>query len=210
MSDYKIKVCGMKEYENIQALISLNPDYIGYIFYPKSKRYVGENPDTTIFSIVPGNIKKVGVFVNTELEAVLDKVNKYGLQMVQLHGGESEDYCKQLKEQGIEIIKTFSIQNVLPVNVMMRYQPLVDYFLFDTRTPRFGGSGEKFDWKILESYALEKPVFLSGGIGPDDAAGIKEMDMPFVQVLDINSRFELEPGYKNVDAVKYFVQEIRQ
>lgn len=195
----KLKVCGMREENNIRELLALSPDFVGLIFYPKSPRYVTEPVDWKNW---PEDIKKVGVFVNPTEEAVLEKVKEYQLDFIQLHGGESVDFVKALHEQGLKLIKVFGVMDELPIRKMEPYEAYVDYFLFDTKTPAYGGSGKKFDWLILMDYSLNKPFFLSGGIDIADVAAIQGLKLDKLLAIDINSRFEVEPGLKNIKKVK--------
>jgi phosphoribosylanthranilate isomerase len=205
----KIKVCGMREKDNIQALLELNPDYIGFIFYERSVRYVGEHFDPSIASFVPPGVGKVGIFVNADQEDVIRKVSLYGLDFVQLHGRETAVYCAKLANKGIQIIKAFGIDNAFSYSGMNEYCDYCRYFLFDTRTSSMGGSGEKFNWKVLEEYPFSSSFFLSGGIGPDDTVKIADLSHLNIHALDINSRFESGPGLKNIDVVKKFIEKIR-
>lgn len=209
-SQLKIKVCGMKHNENVSDLIELQPNFIGFIFYPQSKRFVGENFDKTIVENIPQTVKKVGVFVNDEIENVSAKVLKYKLDFVQLHGNETSEYCEKLYRQNVNIIKAFSVNTTFDFDVLENYQNYVQFFLFDTPTLGFGGSGKKFDWEILEKYHLEKPFFLSGGIDVDDIQEIINMNHEKLFAIDINSRFETEPAKKDISKIKTFIEKLRQ
>ncbi len=205
----KVKVCGMRQFENIQEITQLPIDLMGFIFYPKSKRFVGEDFDPKILYSIPETIQKVGVFVNEDLETVFEKYQKYNLDFVQLHGKESPEFCQKLKQQNLEIIKVFSIGTVFDFSILEAYKPHCDYFLFDTQTPDYGGSGQKFSWEILKKYDNEIPLFLSGGIGQDDASAIQELDFLNIEVIDINSRFELEPALKNPKWIEKFINDLK-
>lgn len=194
-----LKVCGMRDEANIKGLIALTPDFIGFIFYPKSKRFVGEN---FIMPLVPISIKKVGVFVNEALPNLLSLVKKHELDFVQLHGNETVEYVQEVKMNGIKILKVFSVSDVLPIQSMKKYLSLVDYFLFDTKTPEYGGSGRKFDWSILKQYDLNKPFFLSGGVALSDVDDIRGLNLKNLIAIDVNSKFENSPGNKNLALVK--------
>lgn len=194
----KLKVCGMRSDENIRELMTLKPDYMGMIFYPKSSRYVDKCPQAEV------SAQKVGVFVNASHAEIVAKSRDFGFNMVQLHGNESIDEVKKLKASGFKVIKVFSVESELPLEQMLPFEPLVDYFLFDTRTPDYGGSGRKFDWSILSVYTLSKPFFLSGGIDIEDIELIKNLDIPQLHAVDINSRFELEPALKDIEKIKAF------
>ncbi len=172
----KIKVCGMKNPDNIRELSRLPIDLIGLILYPQSPRYI-ENLDPEDLNILPENISRVGVFVNEEEKKVKEAVEKYKLDYVQLHGNESAGYCKKLKLTcpSIKIIKAFSIAEASDFEQTQQYENAADYFLFDTKTPRYGGSGQKFDWSVLVEYKGNTPFFLSGGISSEDVFSIKKL-----------------------------------
>lgn len=199
----KLKVCGMKYVDNLMMVAAVQPDYLGFIFYDKSKRnFEGVIPK------LPKGIKKTGVFVNEYLEIVVSLTQEYGLEAIQLHGDESVDYIKELKGHlpKVEIIKVFGIKDEFDFSILVPYQEEVDYFLFDTKGKERGGNGVKFDWSVLKSYPYSKPFFLSGGIGPEDVEEVKKIKnsgLP-VYAVDVNSRFEMKPGLKNVKEVKKF------
>ena len=196
----------MKYAGNVEAVSLLNPDYMGFIFYEGSSRFVGE-PDCSIFTKIPSHIKKIGVFVNEKPETIIDITNKYGIFAVQLHGNESVSDCRKIRNAGLTVIKAFSICNYIETS---RYADVADYFLFDTKGKNYGGTGNKFDWKILNQYDGETPFFLSGGITVDDAATIMEIQHPCLYGIDINSGFETEPARKDPDKLKNFINKIRQ
>jgi phosphoribosylanthranilate isomerase len=198
----KVKICGMKYPDNILEVSSLLPDYMGFIFWEKSSRYF----DGTIPAL-PGSIKKVGVFVNETLPIIIQKVLKHDLQVVQLHGKESVDFCQELRSQlpkGIEIIKVFSIQDEFDFSVLKPFEEFCDYFLFDTKGKLPGGNGTTFDWTVLKKYPSTKPFFLSGGIGLEELEAVQEItktNLP-VYAIDVNSKFEIEPGLKKINDVR--------
>jgi phosphoribosylanthranilate isomerase len=204
----KIKVCGISDPLNVIEIAEVKPDYMGFIFHPGSPRYVGREPDRSLFK-VPAGIPKIGVFVNEETSKILDLTLSNGLDMIQLHGKESHSYCSKLRTSGLKIIKAFSIAEYFDFEMLNQYMPVCDYFLFDTKTEKFGGSGIKFNWNILTQYQLDKPFFLSGGIGPDDAGLIRNIENRGFFAVDVNSRFETTPGIKNVTLVKNFINEIK-
>ena len=203
----KLKVCGMKFIENIEQVSGLYPDYMGFIFYEKSIRnFEGVIPK------LPKSIKKTGVFVNEYLEIVISLVEEYQLEAIQLHGDETVTYIKQLKTHlpSIEIIKVFGIKDEFNFDVLTPFLPLVDYFLFDTKGKERGGNGFQFDWSVLDAYPYKKPFFLSGGIGLKDVLAIQKIidsNLP-IYALDINSKFEIEPGLKNINEVKTFKNKL--
>ncbi|MCT6868586.1 phosphoribosylanthranilate isomerase [Apibacter sp.] len=206
----KVKVCGMKHPDNIENLSLLPVDYMGFIFYPKSLRYVGELSPKLIHSSTT-HMMKVGVFVNENQENLFNIVEKYDLNAIQLHGNETQMYCKNIVKNfpKINVIKAFSILGVNDLNLTKEYEEFCDFFLFDTKSQQYGGTGKKFDWSILNSYKGEKRFFLSGGISIEDVEKIKEIQHPKLYGLDINSNFEIEPGRKDIELVKQFIQQIK-
>jgi phosphoribosylanthranilate isomerase len=204
----KIKICGMQNRQNIEALIQLPIDYIGFIFYPQSPRYVGKALDAETIRRIPSHIKKTGIFVNATLNEVLRVASDNSLDCIQLHGNEIPDYCIALKEKGYEVIKAFKAEPEQLTCETSAYRYACDYFLFDTPTLTHGGSGQKFDWKILGQQKLSLPFFLSGGIGPGDADAIKSLEFQGLYGIDLNSKFEIEPGLKNIEQIKIFLKEI--
>ena len=205
----RVKVCGMNNPGNVKEIAELNPDIIGFIFYPGSPRYVGNDPDLVLFNSIPPGIKKTGVFYNEDNHKILDLSIRTGLDMIQLHGDESPMACLQLKSSGLPVIKAFNIDRDFDFESLNQYMPGCDYFLFDTKSEKPGGSGKKFAWEKLEAYSLDKPFFLSGGISPDDAAEIKSIINRGLFAVDINSRFETSPGIKDAVRVKTFINELK-
>ena len=189
----------MKYPDNILEVGALLPDYMGFIFWEKSARYFdGVIPE------LPKSIKKVGVFVNETVEIILAKAQKNDLQAIQLHGNESVEFCQDLKnkiDNTIEIIKVFSVDDTFNFEVLKPFETVCDYFLFDTKGKLPGGNGTTFDWKVLEKYPSSKPFFLSGGIGIEEMEAVKEIaktNLP-LYAIDVNSKFEIEPGLKNIE-----------
>ena len=199
-----IKICGLKYPENIQAVSALKPDFMGFIFYPKSPRYA-EPLDIKTLEALPPTIKKIGVFVNEDIENILTIAYKYKLDGLQLHGTELVDMCRKLKKLGYLVIKAFPIAEAYNFKVTKAYEGVCDYFLFDTKTDAYGGSGVKFNWQILKEYKGETPFFLSGGIAVDDAEAIRKIEHPLFAGIDLNSKFELKPGLKNISLLKEFI-----
>ena len=193
-----IKVCGMRETDNIRDVETLDIDMMGFIFWPKSSRFVNQRPD-----YLPKRVKRVGVFVDEEPEQVKRLADDYGLDYIQLHGHESLEYIFQLG--GLHIIKAFNISTVEDLLQTQPYEGLVDYFLFDAKGKSVGGNGEKFNWDILNAYQDSTPFLLSGGIGPDDATRVNAFCHPKCIGVDLNSRFELAPGLKDVAKLKEFM-----
>lgn len=193
----KLKVCGMREAENIKALLEIKPDYVGMIFYSRSSRFVEQLPEVDF-----GHVTRVGVFVNANLEEIEEKAEVFGLDLLQLHGDESVEMVADLKSKGYQVMKVFSVMDQLPLEEMRAFEPYVDFFLFDTKTPKYGGSGQQFDWEILKGYNLKKPFFLSGGIDLEDIEKIKELNLEQLYAIDVNSRFELAPALKDIEKIK--------
>ena len=197
-----IKVCGLKFEQNLIDVASLDIDMVGYNFYEPSPRYVQNT-----LPIIPSKIKKVGVFVNASESNILQKVRDYRLDYVQLHGDESPEFCKKIKET-IPVIKVFRIDDHFNANHMKEFE-FCDYFLFDTATKQFGGSGKKFDWSLLKELDIKVPFLISSGIGPDDLDDILKFRHPTFKGIDINSKFELSAGLKDVGKVKNFADGIK-
>ena len=199
----------MREAENIREVEALGINWMGLIFWPKSSRYVSERPD-----YLPQHVKRVGVFVDENLDTVRKKADDYALDLIQLHGSESPDYIRTLKAPSSinpltsSIIKAFNIATADDFEQTKDYEGLVDYFLFDTKGPSVGGNGVQFDWDVLKDYHGKTPFLLSGGIGPDDAERIQAFHHPQCIGIDLNSRFELSPGLKDINKLKTFIQAL--
>lgn len=201
----QIKVCGMRIPENLEKVCALGPDYVGYIFYPGSKRFVGSKPDPALFRLPPPSIIKVGVFVNEQISRIKELQKEHKLDMVQLHGNESATYCRELLDAGIQVIKALN-----PDSGWEEYADAVPFFLFDTPDPGWGGTGKKFDWNLITKRSVPRPFLLSGGIGPEDAGVVRELEHENFHGIDINSQFELSPGEKDIQRLKRFITEIRK
>ena len=199
----------MRDPSNIAGLVRLNPDFIGFIFYPKSKRFIGEKLPDEIQGLIPASIQKVGVFVDEPFNGLIGKYNRSNLDIVQLHGGELPDYCKGLKEQNIPVIKVFSITPDFDFRTINPYEPVCDYYLFDTASESPGGSGIKFNWTKLDQYQGNKPFFLSGGIQPGDIGQINPIQHQHLYGVDVNSGFEVEPGIKDISKLGSFIDRLR-
>lgn len=192
----------MKEPGNIVGMVELDPDYMGFILYPGSKRFIADL-EPGLISDIPSKIKTTGVFVDEDLQVVKDKIKRYRLKAVQLHGKESPDYCRELKADA-EVIKAFGINDTFDFNQLDAYTDAVDYFLFDTQSPEHGGSGKTFNWQLLKSYTLEKPYFLSGGIGIGHAEELLLINDERLYAVDVNSGFEKSPGLKDIGLLYQF------
>jgi len=206
----KVKVCGLTDPSNVKEIMEAKPDFMGFIFYPGSPRYVGEYPEITLFDQVPSRIKKTGVFLNEDNQKIVVLANRFGLDIVQLHGNESPVACFELKSSGLSVIKSFNIDMEFGFDLLDRYAPCCDYFLFDSKSEAAGGSGRKFNWEKLEEYAKGKPFFLSGGIGPEDTELLNSVNNKYLFAVDINSLFETAPGIKDSCRVKTFINAIKK
>lgn len=206
----KIKVCGMTEPGNLEQLCALHPDFVGYIFYRGSARFVGDTPDEALFSLPGDSVSRVGVFVNEHILSVRKIVEAGWVDVVQLHGSETPEYCKALVNEGVHVIKAIGPDDLDSLDRLEDYYGVVHYFLFDTAGGGSGGTGEKFDWSRLEKYELPVPFLLSGGIGAGDAPSLLELNHLQLRGIDVNSKFELSPGVKNIEALEAFIKEIRK
>lgn len=205
----RVKVCGLTDPVNAREMADAGADYLGYIFYKRSKRYVGEPPKADLFLNLPEHTRKVGVFVNEEPERIIEIADRFGLNAVQLHGQEPADVCQTIRQWGKQVIKAFGMNEDMNFDCLASYMETCDYFLFDTHTGHHGGSGKKFPWHILRNYAMSKPFFLSGGIGPEDVQMIRRFSHKGLYAVDINSRFETAPGTKDTMLVRSFIQDIK-
>ena len=214
----KIKVCGMRNPSNIEAVSTLPIHFMGFIFYEKSPRFVTHTHD---ISACPDDLTKVGVFVNAEIEYILHKIDQYDLDAVQLHGSETPQYIADFSRElwlklklmaniDVEIIKAFSVDSDFDFETTKPYSELVKYFLFDTKSPQHGGAGIKFDWSILEKYDGDVPFLLAGGISENDVEIIKSLTISQLYGLDLNSKFEIEPALKDVEKLKTFLEKLAE
>jgi len=231
MNSLGIKICGMKNLENIREAAALHPDYLGFIFYENSPRnFQGEIPE------IDPTIKKTGVFVNASVNFILTKVEKYKFRAIQLHGNETSEFCGELKlalienksnefirnniegnSASTEIIKVFSIKEEFDFNLLQPFEGKVDYFLFDSKGKNKGGNGITFNWEVLKDYPSSTPFFLSGGIGLEEVEQIAEFQSYLQKIgkekllvaVDVNSRFEIEPGVKNIEDLELFQKNIK-
>lgn len=204
-----IKVCGMRQSDNIRQVEALGIDMMGFIFWEPSTRYVAQKPD-----YLPA-CARTGVFVNASPEYILSMVRTYGLSYVQLHGQESPEFCHHLRQNlnqsglaSVQLIKAFSISTPEDLAPVQKYETLCRFLLFDTKTPLPGGSGKQFEWQILQHYSGTLPFLLSGGIGPNDAHRLQEFYHPLCVGIDLNSRFEISPGLKDATLLKNFLTQL--
>lgn len=203
-----VKVCGIKTESNIRDLSPLDFDMVGLNFYPSSPRYVDASVVPQWYDILVDSVSRVGVFVNMEMDDVLDFVDEYRLDYVQLHGDESLDYIKRISKH-VSIIKVCRVDESFDFEDTLPYEEYIEYFLFDTATPNYGGSGNKFSWDLLQNYNGNRPYLLSGGIGPEDIMHVKSIKDPRLVGVDINSKFEISTGVKNVPLISDFLKNIK-
>lgn len=209
----KIKICGLAQPQNIAEVIKAQADWVGFIFYSPSPRWIEKTSPDLIFFQQMKEVKKVGVFVNASFDEVRQKVKNYTLDYVQLHGDESVEYCQTLYQENFKLIKVFRIQDTfISPTIIQEYEPFVDFFLFDTQTKQYGGSGHVFDWQLLTDYRSAKPMIVGGGLNPDNLEKlltfIREKKLP-IAVIDLNSGVEIEPAFKDIEKVKKSVKMIR-
>lgn len=205
-----VKVCGMRDPQQMQTLENMGVDLMGMIFFPKSPRFV--DGEDVCSGCVPKKIAKVGVFVKADLATVVATVKKYNLSFVQLHGGEDVDFANTVKKHtGVGIIKAVSVSGVDDVkNLTAEWESVADYMLFDYKCVGYGGSGQQFDWAVLDEYTLKLPFLLSGGVGVEDAEAVKKIKHPKFAGVDVNSKFEISPANKDIEKIKTFLSIIRQ
>jgi phosphoribosylanthranilate isomerase len=206
----KIKVCGMRERRNILDLAELYPDFMGFIFYEKSSRFAANNLNLETLKLLPKTIQKTGVFVNESSEKVIEIWKKYDLDFVQLHGNENAEFCKNLKNEGIKIIKVFSVDNTFDFSETESYHDVANYFLFDTKAEgRYGGHGKTFDWSILDSYHGETSFLLAGGISLENLGDLDKIKNKSFMGIDVNSKFEISPANKDIEALEELFEKIK-
>ncbi|OJJ20115.1 N-(5'-phosphoribosyl)anthranilate isomerase [marine bacterium AO1-C] len=201
-----LKICGMREPQNIEEVLSVQPDYLGLIFFEKSARYIGEDFElpTPLQGAKP---QKVGVFVNHSLEYIVAKAKKYQLALAQLHGDESPEFCQQLKGllPGLQLVKVFRVTDDFDFGTLAPYKPYCDFFLFDTKGKDYGGNGIVFNWDILKGYDNERPLFMSGGLSLENLQDLQSFITTHrlnVHAIDVNSKFEISPALKDVEKLK--------
>lgn len=203
-----LKVCGLRQADNILAVAEIRPDYLGFIFYEGSARFVGA--DFQLPEDLDPSIRRVGVFVNANVNEISRLVARHDLTHVQLHGNESPELCAMLLSQGVSVIKAIGIESADDFQKLNSYQHVVTHFLLDTKSAAFGGSGRRFDWKLLRHYHHEIPFFLSGGIGPEHIAEIPAFSGMNMAAIDVNSSIEIEPGLKDVGKIQVIQQQLKQ
>jgi phosphoribosylanthranilate isomerase len=205
MNQIKLKVCGLRD--NVDEVIALQPDYAGFIFYNKSPRYVGE--EFAMPAIGHHHIKKIGVFVNESSDFVYQTMRKHQLDFAQLHGNESPQYCSDLKQKEVKIVKAFQVNDTFDFDQLKDYESVTDFYLFDTKSSKYGGSGKAFDWRLLEKYGSKKQYFLSGGLSLKNIGELSDVDLSKVHALDVNSMFEISPGLKNIAMLEELKEKMK-
>lgn len=208
----KIKVCGMRQPENIDAVAGLGIDYMGFIFYPKSPRYITDLQPGTICRLKSLGVEPVALFVDEPLEKVTEIMDRYGFSTAQLHGNEGAEYCASLRNKGYNVIKAIGVLTETDLGRWREYQDVADMLVIDTKTPGKGGSGKKFDWEMLSQAEIGMPFLLSGGIGPEDADAVKSLysNLKGTMVgVDLNSRFEIAQGLKDITLLSNFINQLK-
>jgi phosphoribosylanthranilate isomerase len=202
----KIKICGMREAKNIEAVAALHPHYMGFIFYPPSPRFVGD--DFVLPSAIDKTILKVGVFVNASADEILKSAEKYKLDIIQLHGTESPADCQAIRNRGYQVIKAFAINEHFDFSSTAEYAEVCDYFLFDTNGKHYGGNAQTFNWELLQKYTGDKPYFLSGGLAIDNFKDALALNDARLHALDFNSGLEFSPGLKDLKKVEEVIHQL--
>ncbi len=202
----KLKICGMRDADNMAQLSPLGLDYMGFIFYSKSPRFVGS--DFTIPTSFPSSISRVGVFVNESVNEIITNAKKSSLSHIQLHGSEGTEVCAALKDVGLNVIKVFSVDEQTDFSITKPYEAVSDFFLFDTKGKYYGGNAQVFNWKLLERYDQSVPFFLSGGLSPENISSVSELSDMNIYALDVNSGVEYSPGLKDISFVKQLLAEV--
>ncbi len=197
-----IKVCGLRDAENIREVEQSGAIWFGFIFYPRSPRYVETPP-----AYLPASGKRVGVFVHPQFREVVEHVRDYGLQAVQFHGKASPEMCQTFRDRGLTVIRALPVTDAF-VSETAQYTGKVDYFLFDTPTLKFGGSGRSYDWSLLHRYPGPTPFLLSGGLSPQSLESLRQFAHPQLVGYDLNSGFEIAPALKDVAALKQFIENL--
>ncbi len=203
----KLKICGLRDPKNIRDVSNLNPNYMGFIFWKSSSRFASKK-----IPILDQNIIKTGIFVDASIDYVKNLILLNQLQAVQLHGKETPKYCNEIQKLNVEVIKVFNINQNFNFSKLSLYEKFCDYYLFDTKGKLPGGNGINFNWSILKDYSSQKPFFLSGGIGLENFNDIKNIlksDLP-IHAIDINSKFEIQPGLKNIDLLTKFKKKLNE
>ncbi len=204
----KIKVCGLKHPENINQVAGLLPDYMGFICYDLSPRFISKLP-SQVLKALPDSVSKTAVFVNETKETITNLIDRFGFDVIQLHGNESPEFCMYFKQK-VKVFKAFGVDEDFDFNQLITYTNSVDFFMFDTKTEGHGGSGKTFNWEILNNYKLDIPFFICGGLSLNNIEKVKEIKHPQFYGVDLNSRFEVEPGIKDINKLAAAFKILRQ
>jgi phosphoribosylanthranilate isomerase len=204
----RLKVCGLKDSHNLKAVVDAGVDLVGLIFYPPSPRCMADILLPEHITSLPDTIQKVGVFVNQDIEVIIQKDKDYQLDIIQLHGYEQTEYCARLQTAGKKVMKAFGVDDHFDFRSIEPYLPCVDFFLFDTKSPQHGGSGIAFNWNKLKEYPFDKPFFVGGGVGLENLETLLALNLPHLYAVDMNSRLEIAPGLKDIEKVKRVVDII--
>jgi phosphoribosylanthranilate isomerase len=203
----KLKICGMRDAENIIHVAALQPDYMGFIFYAKSPRFVQN--EFTVPDAFPESIKRIGVFVKETTETIVKQAKRLSLEYIQLHGDEIVSQCEELKAAGLKVIRVFSVNDDFDFNTTKPYKNVSDFFLFDTKGKYYGGNAQIFNWNILKQYDQEVPFFLSGGLNAENVKQISDLNGMNIHALDVNSGVESSPGVKDISKIKSLMQSMK-
>ncbi|MDB5144457.1 MAG: phosphoribosylanthranilate isomerase [Mucilaginibacter sp.] len=203
----KIKICGLKHPDNIKTIVDLAPDYMGFICYAPSSRYARDLQVETLTAL-PGSIYKTAVFVNEDAEIITKLIDTYNFDAIQLHGNEDPEFCNLFMGK-VTVIKAFGLDKDFNFERLNNFAGNVDYFLFDTKTDKHGGSGKSFDWTLLDNYKLDIPFFLSGGVSLENLEEVRSIQHPQFYGVDLNSKFEIEPGLKDMNKLKKAFELLR-
>jgi phosphoribosylanthranilate isomerase len=203
----KLKICGMRDADNIMQVAALRPDYMGFIFYEKSPRFVQHDFD--IGDEFPSAIKRIGVFVKETTQTIVRQAKRLNLEYIQLHGDEIVSQCEALRAEGLKVIRVFSVDDDFDFKTTKSYKTVSDFFLFDTKGKYYGGNAQTFNWDILNQYNQEVPFFLSGGINPENVKQVANLKGMNIHALDVNSGVESSPGVKDIEKIKLLIDSIK-
>lgn len=207
-SSLKLKVCGLIQKSNLESVVASGVDFVGLIFYPKSPRYMANKLLPADLDALREHVSFVGVFVNESLEVLIEISRQYHLNIIQLHGNESPEYCQMVQEHGFLVMKVFGVGDSFDFSLLKPYLPFVDYFLFDTKSPQHGGTGVSFQWSVLQDYPYDKPFWVGGGVGVENLPSLLSLHLPHLYAVDMNSALEISPGIKDIAKVKASVKII--
>jgi phosphoribosylanthranilate isomerase len=205
-SSLKLKVCGLTQKSNLESVVASGVDFAGLIFYQKSPRYMADKLLSADLDAYREHVSFVGVFVNETLEVLIELSRQFQLNIIQLHGIESPEYCQNVQEQGFQVMKVFGVGESFDFSSLKPYLPVVDYFLFDTKSPQYGGTGVSFQWSVLKDYPYDKPFWVGGGVSVENLPSLLSLHLPHLYAVDMNSALEISPGLKDISKVKASVK----